>query len=174
MLRDKNTDLSADDIKLIARKVGIGAIKYADLSKTRTNDYIFDWDAMMSFEGNTAPYLQYAYTRIRSIFRKADIDPQSFNAEINIVESQEKALAMKLLQFEEIVAQVASEGYPHILCNYVYELASAFMSFYEHCPILKDGIEEATKNSRLQLSKQTSETIAQGLDLLGIEVMEKM
>ena len=174
LLRDKNTDLSYDAIKIIARKVGIGAIKYADLSKTRTNDYIFDWDAMMSFEGNTAPYLQYAYTRIRSIFRKAQIDPQSFKAEINIVEPQEKALAMKLLQFEEIIDQVASEGYPHILCNYVYELASAFMSFYEHCPILKDEIDEATKNSRLQLSKQTSEAIAQGLDLLGIEVMEKM
>jgi arginyl-tRNA synthetase len=174
LLRDKNTDLSDGDIKIIARKVGIGAIKYADLSKTRTNDYIFDWDAMMSFEGNTAPYLQYAYTRIRSIFRKANIDPQSFNAKINIAEPQEKALAMKLLQFEEIIAQVASEGYPHILCNYVYELASAFMSFYEHCPVLKDGVAEETQKSRLQLSKQTSETIAKGLDLLGIEVMEKM
>ena len=174
LLRDKNTDLSDEDIKVIARKVGIGAIKYADLSKTRTNDYIFDWDAMMSFEGNTAPYLQYAYTRIRSIFRKANIDPQSFNAEINIVEPQEKALAMKLLQFEEVVDQVANEGYPHILCNYVYELASAFMSFYEHCPILKDGVDEQSKQSRLQLSKQASETIAKGLDLLGIEVMEKM
>ena len=174
LLRDKNTDLSDEDIKLIARKVGIGAIKYADLSKTRTNDYIFDWDAMMSFEGNTAPYLQYAYTRIRSIFRKANIDAQSFNAEINIVEPQEKALAMKLLQFEEVVDQVASEGYPHILCNYVYELASAFMSFYEHCPILKDGVAEQSQQSRLQLSKQASETIAKGLDLVGIEVMEKM
>jgi arginyl-tRNA synthetase len=174
LLRDKNTDLSDGDIKIIARKVGIGAIKYADLSKTRTNDYIFDWDAMMSFEGNTAPYLQYAYTRIRSIFRKANIDPQSFNAKINIAEPQEKVLAMKLLQFEEVVNQVASEGYPHILCNYVYELASAFMSFYEHCPVLKDGVAEETQKSRLQLSKQTSETIAKGLDLLGIEVMEKM
>ena len=174
LLRDKNTDLSDEAIKLIARKVGIGAIKYADLSKTRTNDYIFDWDAMMSFEGNTAPYLQYAYTRIRSIFRKANIDPQSFNAEINIVEPQEKALAMKLLQFEEVVDQVASEGYPHILCNYVYELASAFMSFYEHCPILKEGVAEQSQQSRLQLSKQASETIAKGLDLVGIEVMEKM
>jgi arginyl-tRNA synthetase len=174
LLREKNTDLGDADIKIIARKVGIGAIKYADLSKTRTNDYIFDWDAMMSFEGNTAPYLQYAYTRIRSIFRKADIDPQSFNAEIHITEPQEKALAMKLLQFEEVVNQVASEGYPHILCNYVYELASAFMSFYEHCPVLKDGVAEETQQSRLQLSKQASETIAKGLDLLGIEVMEKM
>ncbi|MGB0449438.1 MAG: arginine--tRNA ligase [Porticoccaceae bacterium] len=174
LLRDKNTDLSDADIELIARKVGIGAIKYADLSKTRTNDYIFDWDAMMSFEGNTAPYLQYAYTRIRSIFRKANIDPQTFSAEINIIEPQEKSLAMKLLQFDEVVDQVASDGYPHILCNYVYELASAFMSFYEHCPILKEGVDEKSQQSRLHLSRQASETIAKGLDLLGIEVMEKM
>lgn len=174
LLREKNTDLSDEDIQVIARKVGIGAIKYADLSKTRTNDYIFDWDGMMSFEGNTAPYLQYAYTRIRSIFRKAGIDPESFSGELKIEEPQEKALAMKLLQFGEVVDQVAREGYPHILCNYIYELASAFMSFYEHCPVLKDGVSQEAKDSRLQLSKQTSEIIAKGLDLLGIEVMEKM
>ena len=174
LLREKNTDLSASEISVIARKVGIGAIKYADLSKTRTNDYIFDWDAMMSFEGNTAPYLQYAYTRIRSIFRKADIDPDSFLATISIVEPQEKALAMKLLQFAEVVDQVASDGYPHILCNYLYELASAYMSFYEQCPVLKEGVPKPTQQSRLQLCKLTSETMAKGLDLLGIDVMEKM
>ena len=174
LLREKNTDLSDEEIKVIARKVGIGAIKYADLSKTRTNDYIFDWDAMMSFEGNTAPYLQYAYTRIRSIFRKAGIDPENFSGELKIEAPQEKALAMKLLQFGEVVDQVAAEGYPHILCNYIYELASAFMSFYEHCPVLKDGVSQQAQNSRLQLSKQTAEIIAKGLDLLGIEVMEKM
>ena len=174
LLREKNTELCDEEIEVIARKVGIGAIKYADLSKTRTNDYIFDWDAMMSFEGNTAPYLQYAYTRIRSIFRKAGIDPESFSGELKIEAPQEKALAMKLLQFGEVVDQVAREGYPHILCNYIYELASAFMSFYEHCPVLKDGVSEQAQNSRLQLSKQTSEIIASGLDLLGIEVMEKM
>ena len=174
LLREKNTDLSASEISVIARKVGIGAIKYADLSKTRTNDYIFGWDAMMSFEGNTAPYLQYAYTRIRSIFRKADIDPDSFLATISIVEPQEKALAMKLLQFAEVVDQVASDGYPHILCNYLYELASAYMSFYEQCPVLKEGVAKPTQQSRLQLCKLTSETMAKGLDLLGIDVMEKM
>ncbi|MDC0590192.1 arginine--tRNA ligase, partial [Porticoccaceae bacterium] len=131
LLRSKNTDLGEDEISNIARSVGIGAIKYADLSKTRTNDYIFDWDAMLSFEGNTAPYLQYAYTRIRSIFRKAGISAESFSAEISITEHQEKALIMKLLQFDNVVDQVAAEGYPHILCNYVYELASAYMTFYE-------------------------------------------
>ena len=174
LLRSKNTDLGEDEISNIARSVGIGAIKYADLSKTRTNDYIFDWDAMLSFEGNTAPYLQYAYTRIRSIFRKAGISAESFSAEISITEPQEKALIMKLLQFDNVVDQVAAEGYPHILCNYVYELASAYMTFYEHCPVLKDEVPEELQKSRLQLCKLTSETIAKGLDLLGIEVMEKM
>ena len=174
LVSEKNPDLSSEEIAVIARKVGIGAIKYADLSKTRTNDYIFDWDAMLSFEGNTAPYLQYAYTRIRSIFRKAGISAEDFSAEISITEPQEKALIMKLLQFDDLVDQVAAEGYPHILCNYVYELASAYMTFYEHCPVLKDEVPEAIQKSRLQLCKLTSETIAKGLDLLGIEVMEKM
>lgn len=174
LLRSKNTDLGDDEIKAIARSVGIGAIKYADLSKTRTNDYIFDWDAMLSFDGNTAPYLQYAYTRIRSIFRKAGLDADTFSADICLTAAQEKTLVMKLLQFDDIVDQVAAEGYPHILCNYVYELASAYMTFYEHCPVLKDEVADNIQKSRLQLCKLTSETIAKGLDLLGIEVMEKM
>ena len=174
LLRSKNTDLGDDEIKAIARSVGIGAIKYADLSKTRTNDYIFDWDAMLSFDGNTAPYLQYAYTRIRSIFRKAGLDADTFSADICLTAAQEKTLVMKLLQFDDIVDQVAAEGYPHILCNYVYELASAYMAFYEHCPVLKDEVADNIQKSRLQLCKLTSETIAKGLDLLGIEVMEKM
>ena len=174
LLRSKNTDLGDDEIKAIARSVGIGAIKYADLSKTRTNDYIFDWDAMLSFDGNTAPYLQYAYTRIRSIFRKAGLDADTFSADICLTAAQEKTLVMKLLQFDDIVDQVAAEGYPHILCNYVYELASAYMAFYEHCPVLKDEVADNIQKSRLQLCKLTSETIAKGLELLGIEVMEKM
>jgi len=174
LLRSKNTNLGDDEIKAIARSVGIGAIKYADLSKTRTNDYIFDWDAMLSFDGNTAPYLQYAYTRIRSIFRKAGLDADTFSADICLTAAQEKTLVMKLLQFDDIVDQVAAEGYPHILCNYVYELASAYMTFYEHCPVLKDEVADNIQKSRLQLCKLTSETIAKGLDLLGIEVMEKM
>jgi len=174
LLRSKNTDLGDDEIKAIARSVGIGAIKYADLSKTRTNDYIFDWDAMLSFDGNTAPYLQYAYTRIRSIFRKAGLDADTFSADICLTAAQEKTLVMKLLQFDDIVDQVAAEGYPHILCNYVYELASAYMTFYEHCPVLKDEVADNIQKSRLQLCKLTSETIAKGLELLGIEVMEKM
>ena len=174
LVREKNPDLDDSEIKLIARKVGIGAIKYADLSKTRTNDYIFDWNAMLSFEGNTSPYLQYAYTRIRSIFRKAGIEAEGFSAPVSIEQAQEKALALKLLQFNEVLDQVAADCYPHILCTYLYELASAFMSFYEQCPVLKDGVDSATQQSRLQLCALSATTLAQGLNLLGSEVLEKM
>ena len=174
LVREKNTDLSEQEIKDIAQKVGIGAVKYADLSKTRTNDYIFDWDSMLSFEGNTAPYLQYAYTRIYSIFRKAGIALDQFSADINIIEPQEKQLALKLLQFSEVINQVATDCYPHSLCNYLYELSSLFMSFYEHCPILKSGIAPETVQSRLQLCAHSASILQKGLDLLGIEVMEKM
>ena len=174
LVREKNTDLSEQEIKDIAQKVGIGAVKYADLSKTRTNDYIFDWDSMLSFEGNTAPYLQYAYTRIYSIFRKAGIDLEAFSADITIVEPQEKQLALKLLQFDEVINQVAVDCYPHSLCTYLYELSSLFMSFYEHCPILKSGIAPETAQSRLQLCAHSASILQKGLDLLGIEVMEKM
>jgi|TARA_B110000503_G_scaffold67021_1_gene105101 arginyl-tRNA synthetase len=174
LVTEKNPNLPGNEISVIARKVGIGAVKYADLSKTRTNDYIFDWDSMLSFEGNTAPYLQYAYTRIYSIFQKAGIKTNNVTGSIHIVAKQEKDLALKLLCFGEILNQVADQGFPHILCNYLYELASLYMVFYEHCPILKENIQPQTKNSRLVLSKVTSLALAKGLDLLGIEVMEKM
>ena len=134
LVKEKNSAISADEMAEIGQKVGIGAVKYADLSKTRTNDYIFDWETMLSFEGNTAPYLQYAYTRIRSIFRKAGTKYSDVSQRINISEDQEKILALKLLQFGEVLQQVADDAYPHILCSYLYELASAYMVFYEHCP----------------------------------------
>jgi len=174
LVRGKNADLNESEYKEIGRKVGIGAVKYADLSKTRTNDYIFNWDTMLSFEGNTAPYLQYAYTRIQSIFRKAAITPKKITGEIVIEHDDEKALAIKCLQFPDIIDQVSKEAYPHLLCTYLYELASLYMRFYESCPILKDGVSESARDSRLQLSDVTSEVLKTGLDLLGIEVMEKM
>lgn len=174
LVKEKNSDLSQQEIKDIARKVGIGAVKYADLCKTRTNDYIFDWDSMLSLEGNTAPYLQYAYTRISSIFRKAGIQLEGFSANIAITQPQEKQLALKLLQFNDIVNQVAADCYPHSLCNYLYELSSLFMSFYEQCPILKSEIAPEIAQSRLQLSAYSASILQKGLDLLGIEVMEKM
>ena len=129
---------------------------------------------MLSFEGNTSPYLQYAYTRIRSIFRKANIQAEGFSADIIVQQPQEKTLAFKLLQFNEVLNQVATDCYPHSLCTYLYELASAFMSFYEQCPVLKEGVDTDTQHSRLMLCALSANTLAKGLDLLGIEVMEQM
>lgn len=166
--------LSKSDIALIAESVGIGAVKYADLAKTRTNDYVFDWEAMLKFEGNTGPYMQYAYTRIQSIFRKAGVVAEQHSAEIRLQEKQERALVLKALQFAEVVQQVGEEAYPHTLCTYLYDLASSFMSFYEACPILKEGVEPDLRDSRLQISKVVAMTLKMGLDLLGIRVMEKM
>ncbi|WP_370280202.1 arginine--tRNA ligase [Pontibacterium sp.] len=174
LLESKGSDLSEEERKDAARKIGIGAVKYADLSKTRTNDYIFSWDSMLSFEGNTAPYLQYAYTRIQSIFRKAELSPENLGGNVNIVEDQEKALALKLLQLGDIIDSVSREAYPHLLCNYLYELSSLFMKFYEACPVLKDDVEPAVRESRLKLCHATARTLEKGLDLLGIEVMERM
>jgi arginyl-tRNA synthetase len=174
VVNNKNPDLSVSEMEEVSRKVGIGAVKYADLSKTRTNDYVFDWNSMLNFEGNTGPYLQYAYTRIASIFRKASLDLEHFHAEILLNQAQEKDLALKLIRFSETIEQVVEDAYPHVLCNYLYELSSQFMSFYEACPILKPGIDESMKLSRLQLSKATAMTLRTGLGLLGIEVMEKM
>ncbi|MFT7300258.1 MAG: arginyl-tRNA synthetase [Porticoccus sp.] len=174
LVKEKNSAIAADVMAEIGQKVGIGAVKYADLSKTRTNDYIFDWETMLSFEGNTAPYLQYAYTRIRSIFRKAGTKYSDVSKRINISEDQEKILALKLLQFGEVLQQVADDAYPHILCSYLYEIASAYMVFYEYCPILKEDIPSEIRDSRLAICQLTSRILAQGLDLLGIEVMEQM
>ena len=173
VVQEKASDLSEDEIAEVARKVGIGAVKFADLSKNRTSDYIFSWDAMLSFEGATAPYLQYAYTRVRSILRRAEI-ADGFSADLVIAQEQEKQLAVKLLRFEEALQQVMKDAQPNLLCNYLYELASLYMAFYEACPILKDGVEPAQRDSRLMLSIFTSKLLKQGLDLLGIEVMERM
>jgi arginyl-tRNA synthetase len=174
LVRERNTELKDNEISEIARKVGIGSVKYSDLSKTRTNDYIFSWESMLSFEGNTAPYMQYAFTRVQSIFRKAGIAPESLQNTIVINTEQEKTLAIKLLQFSEVLDQVAREALPHLLCTYLYEIASLYMTFYEACPILKDGIEPEIRDSRLRLCHMVARTIAQGLDLLGIEVMDRM
>ncbi|MBQ0719246.1 MAG: arginine--tRNA ligase [Gammaproteobacteria bacterium] len=174
LIAEKNPELDPAESKEIARKVGIGAVKYADLSKTRTNDYIFNWDAMLSFEGNTAPYLQYAYSRICSVFRKAELARGQIEGAIRITAPQEKTLALSLLSFDETLKTVAEDGYPHTLCTYLYDLASAFMSFYEHCPILRSDIDAGTRASRLQLSNTAADTLQKGLELLGIETMERM
>ena len=173
LINEKSADLSDEEKARVIDAVGIGAVKYADLSKNRTTDYVFDWDNMLSFEGNTAPYMQYAYTRIHSIFTKADVDLNSLaEAPILLNDDKERALAVKLLQFEEAVSGVAKEGAPHILCGYLYELAGAFSSFYEYCPIL--NATDEVKASRLKLALLTQRTLKQGLDLLGIKTVEKM
>ncbi|MEG9476494.1 arginine--tRNA ligase [Mannheimia indoligenes] len=172
LISERSTDLTAEEKAAVVEAVAIGSVKYSDLSKNRTTDYVFDWDNMLTFEGNTAPYMQYAYTRIRSIFARAGINADSLNAKIQLSEDKERALAVKLLQFEEALNGVAKDGMPHILCQYLYELAGTFSSFYEACPIL--NAEENVKNSRLALAALTAKTLKQGLDLLGIKTVEKM
>ncbi len=172
LIAEKNPDLTASEKQAVVEAVAIGAVKYSDLSKNRTTDYVFDWDNMLSFEGNTAPYMQYAYTRVRSIFSRAGIDPNSLTGNIVLTDEKERNLAIKLLQFEEAVTVVAKDGTPHVLCQYLYELAGIFSSFYEACPIL--NAEESIKQSRLKLAHLTAKTLKQGLDLLGIKTVEKM
>ena len=173
LVKARDSDFDEEQLREIAQIVGIGAVKYADLSKHRSSDYIFSFDAMLSFEGNTAPYMLYAYTRVASIFRKAGVDPQSLTAPLQLVEPQEKALAQKLLQFEETISSVVREGAPHYLCLYLFELAGLFSGFYEACPIL--SVEEpAVRDSRLKLAHLTARTLQQGLALLGIKTLERM
>ena len=170
LVSKKNPDLAADVVAKIGRAVGIGAVKYADLSKNRNSDYVFDWENMLSFEGNTAPYLQYAYTRVQSVFKKAGDWNQQ--AAIVLGEPLEQQLAVELLKLEDILQSVAETSFPHYLANYLYQLATLFSRFYEACPILK--AEGAVRDSRLQLAKLTGETLKQGLALLGIETLEIM
>lgn len=170
LVSSKNAELPEAERRSIAQAVGIGALKYADLSKSRNTDYIFDWDAMLSFEGNTAPYLQYAYTRVQSVLRKAeDFNPA---ASIVITEAAEKQLAVALTQFEDVVFAVAEGSQPHHLCSYLYNVATLFSRFYEACPILKS--EGEVRQSRLQLAAATAKTLKAGLGLLGIAVLETM
>ncbi|HGF9796223.1 TPA: arginine--tRNA ligase [Klebsiella quasipneumoniae] len=174
LVAEKNPEMSADELENLAKVVGIGAVKYADLSKNRTTDYVFDWDNMLAFEGNTAPYMQYAYTRVLSVFRKAGIDENALtDAPVVIAEDREAQLAARLLQFEETLSVVAREGTPHVMCAYLYDLAGLFSGFYEHCPILC-AESEATRNSRLKLALLTAKTLKLGLDTLGIETVERM
>ena len=170
LVQSKNSELSAEEAAKIGQTVGIGAVKYADLSKNRTSDYVFDWDSMLSFEGNTAPYLQYAYTRVQSVFRKAG--EWDAAAQPVLSEPLEKQLAVELLKFEDVLQSAADTAYPHYLAAYLYQVATLFSRFYEACPILK--AEGAARNSRLQLAKLTGDTLKQGLELLGIETLEVM
>ena len=172
LVRSKNPDMDEETLVNIARVVGISSVKYADLSKNRASDYIFNFEQMLSFEGNTAPYLLYAYTRIAGIFKRAEnIDLSS--AKIVLNHDKEKELANKLAQFGEVLNRMVEKGQPHILCAYLYDLAGIFSSFYEACPVL-NASTETEKDSRLLLSQLTARTLKQGLNLLGIETLERM
>ena len=173
LVTEKNPDLPEADRREIARVVGLGAIKYADLLPNRQSDYVFSWDKMLSFQGNTAPYLQYSYVRIRSIFRKAEeAGFASQDSTVRLAEPAELALAKKLFQFGEVLPQVLDDYRPNQLANYLFELASTFHSFFEACPVLK--AEAALRDSRLVLCKVTARVLKQGLGLLGIEAPERM
>jgi len=173
LVKEKNPELDEAELRQIARAVGIGAVKYADLSKHRTSDYSFNFEQMLSFEGNTAPYLLYAYTRTASVFRKLGKGVDEIGGQIVLAAEQEQALAAKLAQFADILNNVAAKGVPHILCTYLYDLAGLFSSFYENCPILA-AEDEATQQSRLRLAALTGRTLKQGLELLGLNTLERM
>jgi arginyl-tRNA synthetase len=171
MIEEKNPDLPETEKETIARIVGLGAVKYAELSQHRMTDYVFSWAKMLSLQGNTAPYLQNAYVRVQSIFRKLGAEPD-LTREIELGTPAELALAKKLLQFGEIVPLVLHDFRPNLLANHLFETANAFHSFYEACPVLKS--EGITQHSRLVLCAATARVLRQGLDLLGVEVPERM
>jgi len=171
---EKNPELSADKQLEIARIVGIGAVKYADLSTDRIKDYTFDWDRMLSFDGNTSPYLQYAHARICSIFRRANVERASVRGVTPIIEhAAEHELAMRVLQFDSAFWDTLDKYSPHRLCTYLYDLASSFSSFYEQCSVLKADSDEQ-RNSRLMLCDLTARVMQSGLGVLGIEAPEQM
>jgi len=172
VVTEKNPELSEDERERVARAVGIGAVKYADLSSDRLKDYVFDYARMLAFDGNTAPYLQYAHARIRSILRRSGttaLEP----AAIEIRERPERELALAILRFPTVVDAVATALEPHQLCTYLFELATAFSTFYEKCPVLK-APSDAERTSRLALADTTARVLAKGLELLGIEAPDRM
>jgi arginyl-tRNA synthetase len=190
VVTEKNPELPEAARKEIARVVGIGAVKYADLSQNRTTDYVFSWNKMLAMQGNTAPYLQYAYVRIRSIFRKADAEKSEIRnpksegiaktqnqkpktpADISLSHDTELALAKHLLKFSDVLQQLADDDKPNWLTSYLYDLATKFSAFYDQCPVLQS--EEPTRRSRLALCRLTADVMKKGLDLLGIETIEQM
>ena len=173
LVKSKNPELDEAELRQIANAVGVSAVKYADLSKHRASDYSFNFELMLSFEGNTAPYLLYAYTRVASVFRKLGKDFSEVDGQIRLEAPQEIDLATKLAQFGEVLNNVADKGTPHILCTYLYDLAGLFSSFYEHCPILSAD-DQATQQSRLRLAALSGRTLKQGLELLGLHTLERM
>ena len=175
VVSEKNPDLVEAQRREIARVVGIGAVKYADLLPNRQSDYVFSWDKLLALNGNTAPYLQYAYARIRSIFRKGEVQQpgvRSQESELILEAPEEIALGKHLLNFGLVLEAAAQEYRPNFICNYLYELAGSFTTFYENCPVLKS--EPQQRASRLALCDLTGRVLQQGLDVLAIETLEQM
>ena len=173
-IAEKNPELPEAQRNVVARMIGIGAVKYSDLSSDRVKDYVFDWERMLSFDGNTAPYLQYAHARICSIFRRANVERTATRAAtISLGHASERALALWLLQYDSAVWDALERYSPHRLCTYLYELSTRYTSFYEHCPVLKAESDEL-RLSRLALCDLTARTLADGLALLGISSPEQM
>lgn len=173
LAKQLNPDISEQECKQIAHSIGIGAVKYADLSKHRTSDYTFSFDNMLSLVGNTAPYLLYAYTRTAGVLRTANKAIEQLTGKIVLEAEQEKDLAAHLMLFSETLNSVASKGLPHLLCSYLYDLAKLFSTFYEECPVLKADNEQQ-QQSRLRLTALTGRTLKQGLELLGLVPLERM
>ena len=173
LVKEKNPALAEDELRAIGEVVGIGAVKYADLSKHRTSDYSFNFELMLNFEGNTAPYLLYAYTRVAGVFRKLGKGFDEVDGQIVLQAAHEQDLAARLAQFGEVLNNVADKGTPHVLCTYLYDVAGLFSSFYENCPILAAETPEQ-QQSRLRLAALTGRTLKQGLELLGLETLERM
>ena len=190
LLQERNQQRGGDDdesagpvfteqeIGEITRRVGIASVKYADLRNDRVSDYVFSWDKMLAMQGNTAPYMMYAYARIRSIYRKAaerfgEPDVYAAGVTIGLEDANERALALRLARLRETVDQVASELEPHVLCTYLYDLATDFMRFYESCPVLQ-AADEAARLSRMRLCDLAARALKLSLDLLGIETVERM
>ena len=171
-LKERSSDLSPERQAATAHALGVGAVKYADLSTERGRDYVFDWDRMLAFEGDTGPYLQYAHARIRSIFRRAEVAPPAPGSPLLLGEPAERALALELLRFAEAVEITAETYSPSKLCTYLFDLATAFTGFYEACRVLVD--DEAVRSSRLGLCDLTARVLEQGLSLLGVEAPEQM
>jgi arginyl-tRNA synthetase len=173
VIEERDPDLDAEERAAVARTIGIGAVKYADLSTDRVKDYVFDWERMLSFDGNTAPYLQYAHARICSMFRRGGVDRAAVRgAPITIGEPAERALALALLAYPTAIDATLTTYSPHKLCTYLYDLASAFTDFYERCPVLK--ADDAVRTGRLALSDLTARVLTHGLGLLGIDAPERM
>jgi arginyl-tRNA synthetase len=172
-IRDEGLDVPESEIAAVARAVGIGAVKYADLRQNRLSDYQFDWDKMISFKGNAGPYLQYATARVGSLFRKGGLDPAAAAGPLRLQTAEERTLALELARFGDVVHDAAEQAFPHLVCDHLYAVARAFSAFYEACPVLK-AADAATRASRVALCWLSGRQLRRGLGLLGLEVVDRM